>query len=58
MKQNFRFGIEVLLVVAAIAVTIYNFSIDRQVTYMASIVAVFGTVTILVKDIYKAKKNK
>ena len=58
MKQKIRFGIEVLLVLAAIVVAIYNFSSERQIAYLASIVAVCGTVAILVKDIYKAKKNK
>ena len=58
MKQKIRFGIEVLLVLAAITITFYNFAIDRKIAYMASIGAVLGTVTILVKDIYKAKNNK
>jgi len=57
MKQKIRFGIEVLLVIAAIAVAIYNFGLERQIAYLASIVAVCGTVAILVKDIYKAKKK-
>ena len=57
MKQKIRFGIEVLLVVAAIAVTVYNFSTERQIVYCSSIIAVCGTVAILVKDIYKAKKK-
>ena len=57
MKQKIRFGIEVLLVVAAIAVTVYNFSTERQIVYCSSIIAVCGTVAILLKDIYKAKKN-
>lgn len=58
MKQKIRFGIEVLLVIAAIVVAIYNFRSERQIAYLASIVAVCGTLAILVKDIYKAKKNK
>ena len=57
MKQKIRFGIEVLLVIAAIAVAIYNFGSERQIAYLASIVAVCGTVVILVKDIYKAKRK-
>ena len=57
MKQKIRFGIEVLLVIAAIAVAIYNFGLERQIAYLTSIVAVCGTVAILVKDIYKAKKK-
>lgn len=58
MKQKIRFGIEVLLVVAAITVAIYNFGTERQITYLASIVAVCGTVAILIKDICKAKKSE
>lgn len=57
MKQKIWFGIEVLLVIAAIVVAIYNFRSERQIAYMASIVAVCGTVAILVKDIYKAKRK-
>ena len=57
MKQKIRFGIEVLLVIAASVVAIYNFGSARQIAYFASIVAVCGTVAILVKDIYKAKKK-
>ena len=58
MKQKIRFGIEVLLIVAAIVVAIYNFGTERLIAYFASIVAVCGTIAILVKDIYKSKKNK
>ncbi len=57
MKQKILFVIEVLLVLAAITITIYNFGTERQIAYFASIVAVCGTLAILVKDIYKAKKK-
>ena len=57
MKQKIRFAIEILLVIAAIVVAIYNFGSERQIAYLASIVAVCGPVVILVKDIYKAKKK-
>ena len=57
MKQRIRFGFEVLLVIAAIAVAIYNFGTEREITYLASIVAVCGAVAILVKEICKAKKK-
>lgn len=57
MKQKIRFVIEVLLVLAAITITIYNFGTERQIAYFASIVAVCGTLAILVKDIYKTKKK-
>ena len=57
MKQKIRWVIEILLVIAAIVVAIYNFGSERQIAYLASIVAVCGTVVILVKDIYKAKRK-
>ena len=57
MKLKIRLGIEALLVVAAIVVAIYNFSIGINITYFASIVAVLGTVAIVIKDIYKVKKK-
>ena len=57
MKLKIRLGIEALLVVAAIVVVIYNFSIGRNITYFASIVAVLGTVAIVIKDIYNVKKK-
>ena len=58
MKQKIRFGIEALLIVVAVVITIYNFMTERQITYFASVVAVCGTVAILVKEIYKSKKEK
>ena len=57
MKEKIRFGFEVLLVIAAIVIAIYNFGSERQIAYLASIVAVCGTVAILIKDICKAKKK-
>lgn len=57
MKEKIRFGFEVLLVLAAIVIAIYNFGSERQIAYLASIVAVCGTVAILIKDICKAKKK-
>ncbi len=57
MKQKIRFGIEVVLVIAALVVAIYNFGSEREITYLASIVAVCGAVAILVKEICKAKKK-
>ena len=58
MKQKIRFGIEALLIVAAVVITIYNFMTERQTTYFASVIAVCGTVAILVKEIYKNKKEE
>ena len=57
MKLKIQLEIEALLVVAAIVVAIYNFSLGRNITYFASIVAVLGTVAIVIKDIYNVKKK-
>ena len=58
MKLKHKIVIEILLVIAAIAVFIYNFSMQREIVYISSIVAVCGTIAILVKDIVKLRKNK
>ena len=58
MKQKIQFGIEILLVIVAITVAIYNFGSEREIVYLASIVAVYGTVAIFIKDIYKLKHKK
>ena len=57
MKQKIRYIIEVLLVIVAIAVAIYNFATDRQIVYLASIIAVCGTMTILIKELYKIRNK-
>lgn len=54
-KITVRFIIEILLVIAAVAVAVNNFFAGRTITYMASIIAVCGTIAILVRDIYKTK---
>ena len=58
MKLKHIIVIEILLVIAAIAVFIYNFSMQREIAYIASIVAVCGTIAFLIKDIAKLRKNK
>lgn len=58
MKLNNKIIIDILLVMAAIAVFIYNFSLHRQIAYMASIVAIFGTIAYLIMDVVKLRKNK
>ena len=57
MKLKHKIMFEILLVIAAIAVFIYNFSMQREIAYIASIVAVCGTSIILIKDIVKLKKE-
>lgn len=57
MKQKGRLIIEILLVIGAIAVCIYNFSMQREITYIASVVAVCGTIALLGKDLAKRRKK-
>ena len=58
MKLKHKIVIEILLVIAAIAVFIYNISMQREIAYIASIVAVCGTIAFLIKDIVKLKRDK
>ena len=57
MKLKHKIVIEILLVIAAIAVFIYNFSMHREIAYIASVVAVCGTIAFLIKDIIKLKRD-
>ena len=57
-KLKHRIVFEILLVIAAIAVFIYNFLTQREIAYIASIVAVCGTIAFLTKDIVKMKRDK
>ena len=57
-QNKLKIVIEILLVIAAIAVFIYNFSMQREIAYIASIVAVCGTIAFLIKNIVKLRKNK
>ena len=58
MKLKHKVIFEILLVMAAIAVFAYNFSTQKESAYIASIVAVCGTIVFLIKDIVKLKRNK
>ena len=58
MKVKHKIVMEILLVMAAAAVFLYNFSMQREIAYTASIVAVCGTIAFLTKDILKWKKNR
>lgn len=58
MKLKYKIIIDALLVISAIVVFIYNISSQRQIAYMASIVAVCGTIAFLIKDIVKLKRDK
>ena len=58
MKLKHRIVFEILLVIAAISVFIYNFSTQREIAYIASIVTVCGAIILLVRDIVKLKRVK
>ena len=52
MKMKKKIAIEILLVMAAIAVFIYNFSTQRKIAYIASVVAIGGTIAFLIVSGY------
>lgn len=58
MKRAIKIVIVVLLVLVAITVAFYNFFTENSVTYFASIVAVCGTVAILIQIIFIPKRNE
>lgn len=58
MKLKHRIVFEILLVIAAIAVFIYNFSMQREVVYISSVVTVCGTIALLVRDVVNLKRSK
>lgn len=58
MKLKHRIVLDILLVIAAIAISAYNFSMQRKITYISSVVAVCGTIAILLKDVVELKKNR
>lgn len=58
MKVKYRIAIAILLVIAAIVALIYNLSVQKEILYIASIVAVCGTLLILVKEIGQSKKHR
>lgn len=58
MSLKHKIVIEVLLVIAAIAVLVYNFSMQREIVYISSIVVVCGTIAFLLRDIVNLRKDK
>lgn len=48
----------VILFILAVIALIYNFSIQKEIAYFSSMVAVCGTLAFLVREIYGIKKNK
>ena len=58
MKLKFMIVFDILLVAAAIAAFVYNFSEQRVILYFSSVVAVCGTIALLVRDIVKLLRDK
>ena len=57
-KIAVRFLIDIVLVIAAISITIYNVMNGKNHLYMSSFVAVVGTIILLISDIIKTRKGK
>ena len=58
MNPKLKIAFEILLVIAAIAVCIYNFSLQREIVYISSVTAVCGTIILLIRDLVHLKRNK
>lgn len=58
MKSKYRITIAILLLISAIVALTYNLSVRKEILYIASAVAVWGTISILVREIVQAKKSK
>ena len=58
MASKHRIAIAILLVIAAIVALIYNLSTQKEILYIASAVAVCGTILILIKEIMQSKNRK
>ena len=56
-QSKLKIAFDILLVIAAICVFAYNFSMQRKITYIASVVAVCGTIALLVRDIVELKNR-
>ena len=58
MKLKVRLAIDILLVIAAVVIFAYNFSAQRTINYISSVVAVCGTIALLVRDVVELKREK
>ena len=58
MKLKRKVIFDILLAIAAIAVFIYNFSVQRKIAYISSVVAVCGTLAFLIRNIVKLRRDK
>jgi len=58
MKLRGKIAVEILLAAAAIAVLIYNFALQRETAYAASVISTGGTILYLAMDIARTNKKK
>ena len=56
MKSKCKIVMDILLVIAAITAFAYNFSMQIEISYFSSVVAVCGTIALLMKDVIELKK--
>lgn len=57
MKTKHRVLLAIVLLIAAVDLLIYNFSMKKEILYTASIVAVCGTALILIKELLQFKNR-
>lgn len=52
-----RIALEIILVIIAVAILIFNFLAGREASYVASVVAVCATLTLLVRSISNQRRR-
>ena len=58
MRLKFKIAFDILLILASLTILIYNFSAQRRIAYLSSIIAVCGTTAFLVRDMMVLKRKK
>ena len=58
MRLKFKIAFDILLILASLTILIYNFSAQRRIVYLSSVIAVCGTTAFLVRDIMVLKQKK
>lgn len=57
-RKIVKIVLDILLVIAAVGVFVYNFSMQREITYISSVVALCGTIALLVRDTVELKRDR
>ena len=58
MRLKFKIVFDILLILASLTILVYNFSAQRRIAYLSSIIAVFGTSAYMVRDMMALKRKK